>query len=377
MTTERRSGTERRSRRPSERDPLRTIVERIPDGVVIVGTDGVIRFANPAAERLFGRSASALCGQPFGLPVVTEESTEVELRRPSGEMVTAELRLVDSDWEGASALLVSLRDVTDRKQLELERVGRAKAEAASQAKSEFLAIMSHELRTPLNAVLGYAELLELGAAGPVTGEQSAHLARITASGKHLLDLVNEMLDLARAGTGTLAIHSGSASATATAADAIPSVWPQANRRGVDLTDECEGDPALLYSGDEARVRQILVQLLENAVKFTQKGGSVRLSCDLAAMSDPAARLDGEGPWIRWHVVDTGVGIAAPAIDSIFEPFVQAKGGHSRPADGSGLGLTVSRSLARLMRGDITVHSAPGEGSHFTLWLPAADPSAAV
>jgi signal transduction histidine kinase len=373
MEPERRTGIERRARRTAERDRLHSIVERMADGVVVVGVDGMIRFANPAAERLFGRSASSLLGQVFGWPVVSDESTEVEVRRPGGEVVTAELRMVESDWERAPAVLVSLRDVTDRKQLELERVARAKAESADQAKSEFLGIMSHELRTPLNAVLGYTSLLELGNTGPVTDAQRAQLARIRASGTHLLDLVNEMLDLAKAGAGTLALHAGTAGAKQTAVDAIAIVWPKAASRDVRLLEECHGDSDLLYAGDEPRVRQILVHLLDNATKFTDAGGEVRVSCEGVAQPDEEARAAGigPGPWVRWQVTDTGVGIEPLAARSIFEPFVQVETGHARSADGSGLGLTVSRSLARLMRGDITVRSAPGAGSCFTLWLPAA------
>lgn len=375
MEPDRRTGIERRSLRTAERDRLHGIVERMADGVVVVGVDGVIRFANPAAERLFGRTASSLRGQAFGWPVVSDESTEVEVRRPSGEVVTAELRMVESDWERAPAVLVSLRDVTDRKQLELERVARATAESANQAKSEFLGIMSHELRTPLNAVLGYTALLELGTTGPVTTEQRAQLARIRASGTHLLDLVNEMLDLAKAGTGSLALHAGTASARQTAMDAIAIVWPQAESRDVRLVEECDGDPDLMYAGDEPRVRQILVHLLDNATKFTDAGGEIRVSCGEAAQPDEEAGAGGigPGPWVCWKVEDTGVGIDPLATRSIFEPFVQVEMGHTRAADGSGLGLTVSRSLARLMRGDITVRSRLGAGSCFTLWLPAAPP----
>jgi signal transduction histidine kinase len=341
------------------------------DGVVVVSLDGIIRFANPAAEQLFGRSADQLHGSDLGIPALSGETTEVEVQRPSGVPVTAELRVVDSDWEGEPARLISLRDVTDRKQLEREREARARAEAASKAKSDFLAIMSHELRTPLNAVIGYADLLDVGTAGPVTGDQRAHLARIRASGLHLLDLVNEMLDLARVGAGRLALVSGAASAVQTATAALALVSLGAEARGVAISEQCGGGIRASYRGDPDRVRQILGNLLDNAVKFTQPGGQVRIECGVSATPEAEARLDGAGPWVYWRVEDTGIGIPPRQLTSIFEPFVQVEAGHTRSADGSGLGLTISRSLARLMKGDITVRSAVMAGSCFTLWLPAA------
>jgi signal transduction histidine kinase len=341
------------------------------DGVVVVSLDGIIRFANPAAERLFGRSAEQLRGSNLGSPAVSGETSEIEVQRPAGSPVTAELRVVDSDWEGEPARLISLRDVTDRKQLEHEREARARAEAASKAKSDFLALMSHELRTPLNAVIGYADLLALGTTGPVTADQRAQLGRIRASGQHLLNLVNEMLDLARVGAGTLALAKGEASAVQTATEALTLVKPAAEARGVALSERCGGDADATFRGDAKRVRQILGNLLDNAVKFTSPGGQVRVECGVSATPDADARLDGVGPWVYWRVEDTGVGIPPRKLATIFEPFVQVETGHTRSADGSGLGLTISRSLARLMKGDITARSSMAEGSCFTLWLPVA------
>jgi signal transduction histidine kinase len=366
-----------RSVRRSDQDRLRSIVERLPDGIVIVGLDGVIRFANPATESLFGRPVAQLIGADWGSPATAGESTEIELVRPRGSSVTVELRVVETEWENDRVRLISLRDVTDRKraeeraaQLERERLARAEAEASSHAKSEFLATMSHELRTPLNAVIGYAELLDLGIAGSLSQDQRKQVVRIRDSARHLLGLVNEVLDLAKVEAGRLSVQSKVARAMETMDAAMAIAQPLAEARGLALSFEsCASD--VLYQGDADRVRQILVNLLNNAVKFTPAGGQIVLRCVSASQPDTHARVSGKGPWICFSVVDTGVGIPADRIASIFDPFVQVEGGHTRSNDGSGLGLTISRRLARLMGGDLTVRSEPGRGSTFTLWLREA------
>jgi signal transduction histidine kinase len=381
QVVERRAGSDRRRSRQAEQSRLRAIVGQMADGVVIIGLDGIIRFANPAAEALFGRSAAELEGTSFGFPAVAGETAEIQVVRPGGASVAAELRVVDMNWEGEPARLVSLRDVTDRKraeeraaQLDGERIARAEAEAASHAKSEFLAMMSHELRTPLNAVIGYAELLDLGIAGALNNDQRHQISRILASGRHLLGLVNEVLDLAKVEAGRLSLHTGLAHASQTADGALALVQPVAEARGILVTVQHADETETTYDGDEDRVRQILVNLLNNAVKFTEPGGSVRVECGLTKQPDPEARLMG-GPWVFWRVTDTGIGIAPAQIAAIFDPFVQVERGHTRQSEGSGLGLTISRRLARLMRGDLTVRSEVGKGSVFTLWLPAVSGAA--
>jgi signal transduction histidine kinase len=356
---------------------LRAIIERLPDGIVIVDCHGTIRFANPSAERLFDRPAEDLVGTSFGFPCVVGETTEIDiLQRGGGGFVYAELRVVETDWEDEQVQLISLRDITDRKraeeraqQLLFEREARLEAEAASRAKSEFLAIMSHELRTPLNAVLGYSELMELGISGPVTDKMREQIGRIRLSGVHLLGLVNDILDLAKVEAGRLQVSSGPASAEGTVAAAVALIQPQAASRGLELTIPSVRDPSLIYRGDEERVRQILVNLLSNAVKFTSPGGKITLEI---GHGKPGAdtRLSARGSYVTFRVADTGTGIPAEKLISIFDPFVQAESGHSRSREGSGLGLTISRRLARLMGGDLTVKSQVGKGSTFTLWLPA-------
>ena len=363
--------------RSHSEERLRDIVDRLADGVVMLDGNGTIRFANPAAEELFGRTLEELAGSDFGFPSMLGDSGEIEVVRPGGASVTAELRVVETKWDGDEVRLVSIRDITDRKraaeramQLERERAARAEAEAASHAKSEFLATMSHELRTPLNAIIGYAELLDLGIHGPLNDAQQKQVLRIRQSARHLLGLVNEVLDLAKVEAGKLAVNNQPTRADEVMDAAIALVQPIAENRGIDLAVEC-ADPDIVFDGDSERVRQILVNLTNNAVKFTAPGGRVLVRCTLETRPDGSARLGGGGPWVCLCVTDTGIGIPSDRLTTIFDPFVQVEAGHTRTSEGSGLGLTISRRLARLMGGDLTVKSRSGQGSTFTLWLREA------
>ena len=373
-----RSTTERRPEARVDARRLRSIIEQLADGIVIVDAEGLIRFANPAAAQLFARTVPELVGTQFGFAIAGHEPAEIEVVRPRSDAITAELRVVEVAWDGEPARLVSLRDVTDRRraeeralQVERERAARAEAEAANRAKSEFLATMSHELRTPLNAVMGYAQLLDLGLGGSLSPEQQRQVERIAASGRHLLGLVNEVLDLAKIDAGRLVVHAAPAPAGDTADAAVTLAQPSAEARGLVLSARRADGAAPYYQGDEDRVRQILVNLLTNAIKFTDSGGSVTLEYGATETPDPDARLRPCERWVYFRVTDSGIGIPADQLSRIFEPFVQVKSGLTRPNDGSGLGLAISRRLARLMRGDITVQSTAGEGSSFTLWLPTA------
>jgi len=248
---------------------------------------------------------------------------------------------------------------------------RTEAEDASRAKSEFLAAMSHEMRTPLNAVLGYVDLLELELPGPVNEAQRHHLDRIRGASGNLLALVDQALDLARLESGSLPVGRERASVHEAVEAAVARARAFDDAEGVRVVESCQAERGGWFVGDPGRVGQVLDHLLSNAVKFTGPGGTVRVACGVAAHSEPGARVSGPGPWACVEVEDTGMGIAPERVDEMFEPFKQGQGGHTRTEGGAGLGLTIARHLARLMGGDVTVRSAPGEGSCFTLWLPAA------
>jgi len=246
---------------------------------------------------------------------------------------------------------------------------RVEAESANRTKSEFLATMSHEIRTPINAIIGYAELLAMGISGPVNDAQLGQLERLQVSGRHLIGLVDQLLDYARIESGTLRMERRAAPAGVAVETALTVVRPQAGRKHVELTVRCDGaGDGARYLGDTQRVEQILVNLLSNAIKFTEPGGRTAVTCGVREGVLPGHVQPGR--WVCVVVEDTGAGIPPEQLERVFEPFVQVESGYTRRHEGAGLGLAISRRLARSMGGEVTVESEPGAGSRFTLWLPA-------
>jgi signal transduction histidine kinase len=237
----------------------------------------------------------------------------------------------------------------------------AEAEAANRARSDFLATMSHELRTPLNAIGGYVELLALGLYGPVSAEQQATFERVQRAQRHLLGLINDVLNFAKLEAGSVTYVAEDVSVTRVLEDVHAILAPQFALAGVAYDDHQARCHAVLRA-DREKVQQILLNLLGNAVKFTPSGGQVTITC---AAQHEAVLL---------RVRDTGIGIPADKLEAVFQPFVQVGAGLTREHGGTGLGLAISRDLARAMGGDLTVESAPGVGSTFTLTLrPTSEP----
>jgi signal transduction histidine kinase len=266
----------------------------------------------------------------------------------------------------ASALSRALElRVIEREEL-LRQAERARedAEIANRAKMAFLTTMSHELRTPLNAIAGYAQIMELGVHGPVSDAQRVDLARIQRSQRHLLALINDVLNFAKIEAGRLEIAPTPIAIDTMLASLGDLIAPQLRAKALAFEyHRC--DNGLTAYADPERLHQILLNLLSNAVKFTAPGGWISIACE----------PDGDTVAIRVH--DTGRGIPASKLETIFEPFVQVERTLSEPTEGTGLGLAISRELARAMRGDLRVESVEGQGSTFTVVLPRAATAMAV
>jgi signal transduction histidine kinase len=250
--------------------------------------------------------------------------------------------------------------VLDRARLyESEHAARREAELINRARSDFFTMMNHELRTPLNAIGGYADLLEVGVHGPVNAEQAEALHRIRDSQRHLLGLINTVLDYAKGAAGAISYEITDVPVVELLERAQAFAHPQARAKGLELL--CEPcDTALVTRADRPKARQVIVNLLANAVKFTEPGGTIRIWAERAR--DDVVAI---------HVRDTGRGIAADELEHIFHPFVQVPDEPGHTQQGTGLGLAISRDLARGMGGELTVESTPGQGSTFTFTLPSA------
>lgn len=269
------------------------------------------------------------------------------------------LRDTDKERVDLLALEKEARAHAERARAEAE-AARAEAERANNSKTDFLAVMSHELRTPLTAIMGYEELLSDGITGPVTELQRQQLGRINASARHLLGLIDEILTFARVDIGRERVRWESMSVNHTLSDAASLVEPMATAKHLTLVVKLLAEDQAIQT-DGTKLRQMLVNLLSNGIKFTEKG-EVHLGCVVA------------NGLLEVRIADTGVGIAAENIDYVFEPFWQAEQTATRKTGGTGLGLSVTRKLARLLGGDVTVASRVGAGTTFLLTLPMKAPS---
>jgi two-component system CheB/CheR fusion protein len=466
---------------------LRNLIERDADGVVVVCHQGTICFVNSAAEALLGRTAGALCGRSFGIPIVHGGTTEIDVSRPGGQVRIAEMRVVETEWEGKPALLASLRDITERKRAEeamraseerfrmisevttdftyslvvlpdgtlvidwlteafpritgyaglevqargwtslvhaddraavethlarvlageagicehriltkagevrwlrdharplrdpstgrtvrvygagqdvterrrLEEELRRRVEELAEAdrqKNEFLAMLAHELRNPLAPVLNAVHIMRrMGHDGPML-ERTREMIEVQV--KHMVRLVDDLLDVSRITRGKIELRKEALDLAAVVARAVEATRPLAERRGVELIVDLTGEP-LPLEADPTRQEQVLTNLLNNAAKYTDSGGHVRLS---------AAREGGE---VVIRVRDDGIGIDAEMLPRVFDPFAQADGSLDRSQGGLGIGLTLVRKLTEMHGGSVSASSEGlGRGSEFVVRLPA-------
>ena len=365
----------------------RQLINEIQDGVFIL-RDGHLSFVNRAMARMLGYSVAELTGlhyseviAPEDLAMVAENyalaladkyaPTNLEIRflhKDGWSRVICTLKTRLTRYKGQKAHMGTIVNITERKRHEEElRQAKETAESANRAKSAFLANMSHELRTPLNAIIGYSEMLEEDAVDFGYTDSIPDLKKIRQAGRHLLDLINDILDLSKIEAGRMDLYVESFVVADLLEDVVTTIRPLVEKNGNLLQAEV-GELGVMHA-DKTKVRQALFNLLSNASKFTSQG-TITLRAHREFLGE-------EGDWLQFEVVDTGIGMTPDQIESIFTPFIQADASTTRKYGGTGLGLAISRRFCNMMGGDITVASEPGEGSAFTIYLPANVPDSRV
>lgn len=377
--TERRRAEE--SLRASE-ERFRLLVEGVKDyAIFMLDPSGNIMSWNRGAEATTGYRAGEIMGRHFS---IFYPAAEVADGKPAWELeiATREGKYEEEGWRvrqdgscfWSSVLITAIhtpdgsllgfakvtRDLTERRAAQERMIADARrvaqAEAANRTKSEFLTAMSHELRTPINATLGYADLLDLEVAGPLTDQQREYVGRVRGSQEHLLHIITDLLNYSRMESGRIEFELTEVRLDSVAGRVLPMVEPQASAKHIDIRFQPIPDaPAAIT--DRARAEQIVLNLLGNAVKFTPAGGRIDVS---------TGRTEGMA---TLTVADTGPGVPSEQQNAIFEPFVQIGRTLTSGHEGTGLGLAISRDLARAMGGDVTVQSTERGGASFTLALP--------
>jgi PAS domain S-box-containing protein len=378
---------------------FRTTLDSMLEGCQLIGFDWRYLYLNPAAAIHNRRPNAELLGQrmPDMWPGIEHSTVFAMLRRCMDERVAAHDEVDFGFADGSTAwfdvrvqpapegIFVVSIDISERKAAEralrelnesLERKvrdrtidldrARVRAEAADRIKSAFLATMSHELRTPLNSILGFTGLILKGMAGPLVPEQQKQLGMVQGSARHLLDLINDVLDISKIEAGQLEVRWGAFDLRASVERVSGSVMPLAQKKG--LTVEVQMPQALgVMVSDQRRVEQVLLNLLNNGIKFTERGG-VTVSVEVLTEGDGSDTF-GKRPLVRFRVADTGCGIRAEDLSKLFQPFRQLDSGVQRQHEGTGLGLAICGRLTNMLGGTIHAASVHGQGSTFTVVLP--------
>jgi len=359
-----------------KRQYYESLFEASPTAIVTVRLDGTVASWNPAAEQLFGYTRDEVIGRQLDELVAAREDLLREARQRSeldavGKMPGAALTqrtrkdgsLVDVTIDSAPIVVADEQvgywalysDVSELQQRTRELDDKSRQlEVASEHKSQFLANMSHELRTPLNAIIGFSEVLREQMFGELNERQLAYVDDVLEAGRHLLSLINDVLDLAKIEAGRMELELSQVEISNVLRGAVSMNSERASRGGIELSLQTEPEE-ITVTADERRVRQVVFNLLSNAVKFTPENGRVEVSAQID---------DGQ---VEIAVADTGPGIPAEDLDTIFEEFEQTTDG--KQAEGTGLGLPLSRKLVELHGGRLWVDSQPGHGSTFRFTLP--------
>jgi PAS domain S-box-containing protein len=358
----------------------RDLLESTPDGIVMVNPTGHVVFTNSHAHELFGYGRGELHGQPiemllpqrfraahfghrakyFEEPRTRAMGAGLELYglRKDGTEFPVEISLSPMQMDETVLVMSAIRDISDRKRIERElRDKNVQLEEASRAKDRFLASMSHELRTPLNAIIGFTGTLLMRLPGPLTPDQDKQLRTVQSSAKHLLSLINDLLDVAKIQAGKVELGRDPIDCARVVHEIVATLRPEAEKKGLAFTASVP-DEMMSVRADERALSQIVINLAQNAIKFTDRG-RVHVSV--------SQRETGAGRVVAISVEDTGLGIHPQDQAKLFEAFSRVQG-HRRDLEGTGLGLHLSRQLAELMGAKITLDSEYGRGSTFTLEL---------
>jgi PAS domain S-box-containing protein len=377
----------------------RSLIESNIDALMTTDPQGIITDVNKQTEALTGCTRDELIGAPFkhyftesgraqaGIARVLAEGKvtnyELTARARDGTLTVVSYNATtfhDRD-RSLQGVFASARDMTELKRFEQAlQQKNLELEEASRMKSEFLANMSHELRTPLNAIIGFSEVLRDGLTGEMTDQQRGFIGDIFSSGKHLLALINDILDLSKVEAGKMTLDLEPVQVVSLFANSLAVVREKAAKRNIHVDMDVPGD-VVAFEADARKVKQIVYNLLSNAVKFTNDGGRVTLSASTAARAEvgklsgcwvsrsvplPDSEFD---QFLKISVTDSGIGISPEGLSKLFTPFNQVDSGLARKFEGTGLGLAMVKLLAELHGGTVAVESAVGKGSCFSVWLP--------